>query len=236
MEDNLRILAINSLYFDNNNLFINKSDINVANQWNFIVNTLSRAADNGERVWIVGHIPITNGEATQLFMQRFIELRQQFKDVIDWGFFGHTHHDSYLIYNNTKEAQYFGVDLIAPSLMPDNHNPTFRIYNFTNNNSSNTNGSIMVNYKQYTANLTDANKNNKLNYTLFYSFRDQYNLSPTINNYGKLALLMQENLCNNSLFDKFYYNYWVGNKEKANTDNCNLNCRLQMIKENILNI
>ena len=72
INDKFRLISINSLYYDNNNILID-NNTDVANQFVWLNTILTFAVENNETVWLIGHIPPTSGEAND-FLEILLQI------------------------------------------------------------------------------------------------------------------------------------------------------------------
>ncbi|KAJ7675218.1 sphingomyelin phosphodiesterase [Mycena rosella] len=129
---NLRIIAVNTQYWYEQNFWLYDSDV-VQPDPNgiiaFMVDQLQAAEDAGERVWVIGHIPIGGGD---LLSNYYDQVLQRYKNTIVGQFFGHTHGDQFSIaysnYSQQTAQTAVGAALIAPALTPNSGNPAFKVY------------------------------------------------------------------------------------------------------------
>ena len=135
----LRIITLNTDFWLRSNYlnYYNMSDPDVSGMQSFLIKELQAAEDNGERVWIMGHVltgwdgsnPLPN--PTDLFYQI---VDRYSPHVIANVFFGHTHEDQFMIYyaNNRSDpsiANALTTGWIGPSVTPlTNLNSGFRMY------------------------------------------------------------------------------------------------------------
>ena len=151
--------GLNCLWLDSNNLLMwimNNTDI--YGQLKFLEKNINQSTI------FISHFGPGTGEAEQIFENFLQNITPAFM------FSGHTHQDEIrLILPTNTTAGY--VTYIAPSFMPDNHNPTFRIYEVENYIS-------IINYKQYILNLTLQNQQETsfIGYTEFYDAKYSYDL------------------------------------------------------------
>ncbi|KAL9058188.1 MAG: hypothetical protein Q9162_001912 [Coniocarpon cinnabarinum] len=139
----LRIIALNTDFWYTGNTFNFYNATNPDNsgtlQW--LIDELQSAEDNGERVWILGHVltgwdgsnPLPN--PTNLF---YTIVERYSPHVIANAFWGHTHEDQQMIYyanNGTNRNNSRGLQdaltpgWICPSVTPlTNLNSGFRMY------------------------------------------------------------------------------------------------------------
>ncbi|EJD54425.1 sphingomyelin phosphodiesterase [Auricularia subglabra TFB-10046 SS5] len=137
--DGLRIITLNTDFWYKANYFnyINLMAADPSGMLRFLTDELQEAEDQGDRVWIVGHVltgwdgsnPLEN--PTNLFYQIVDRFSPH---VIANIFFGHTHEDQFSIfYANNATVQSAGtaqsVAWIGPSLTPlTGLNSGFRVY------------------------------------------------------------------------------------------------------------
>jgi hypothetical protein len=99
----LRMITFNSDFWYRSNFlnFINTSNPDVSGSFEFLIDELQAAEDNGERVWLFAHVlsgwdgsnPLPN--PTNLFYQI---VERYSPHVIANIFFGHTHEDQFMLY------------------------------------------------------------------------------------------------------------------------------------------
>ncbi|KAK3377756.1 Metallo-dependent phosphatase-like protein [Podospora didyma] len=135
----LRIITLNTdLYYRNNPYsFLHAADPDFSGMFSFLVQELQKAEDNGERVWIAGHV--LSGWDGSNPMPGGSDMLYQIVDrysphVIAGIFFGHTHEDQTFIYY-TKNGTHQTADnaiassWVGPSITPlTNLNSGYRMY------------------------------------------------------------------------------------------------------------
>jgi hypothetical protein len=97
------MITFNSDFWYRSNFlnFINTSNPDVSGSFEFLIDELQAAEDNGERVWLFAHVlsgwdgsnPLPN--PTNLFYQI---VERYSPHVIANIFFGHTHEDQFMLY------------------------------------------------------------------------------------------------------------------------------------------
>jgi len=137
--DGLRVISLNTDLWYRANWFnyMNLSLADNSGMLRFLTDELQDAEDNGDRVWIIGHVLSgwdgTNGlEApTNLFYQIVDRFSPH---VIANIFFGHTHEDQFSIFyannaTNISAITALATSWIGPSITPlTNLNSGFRVY------------------------------------------------------------------------------------------------------------
>ncbi|XP_060639955.2 acid sphingomyelinase-like phosphodiesterase 3b [Anolis sagrei] len=143
-----RMVVLNTnLYYDNNKQTINLED--PGGQFKWLEETLTSAADAGEKVYIIGHVPPGFFEKKrgkpwfrEHFNQRYTEIIQRHHGVVVAQFFGHHHTDSFrMFYSNAGSP--ISVMFLAPAVTPwkttlpgvhnGANNPGIRLFTYDRN-------------------------------------------------------------------------------------------------------
>jgi sphingomyelin phosphodiesterase len=97
-----------------------------------LVYELDAAEKAGERAYIIGHMPMGDGDALRYGSNYFNQIVNRYKATIAVIFFGRTHRDhfevSYADYSDRCFAGASAISYIAPSLTPTSGMPAFRVY------------------------------------------------------------------------------------------------------------
>ncbi|XP_072465645.1 acid sphingomyelinase-like phosphodiesterase 3b isoform X2 [Notamacropus eugenii] len=118
-----RIVVLNTnLYYSSNGLTANLDDPGSQFQW--LDDVLNNASREGEKVYLIGHVPPGFFEKTRNkawfrphFNQRYVEIIRKHHDVIAGQFFGHHHTDSFrMFYDHTGDP--ISVMFLAPGVSP----------------------------------------------------------------------------------------------------------------------
>ena len=114
---NLRIVSTNCLLCDtvNFNLIRNPTDPQSGIKW--LEDTLKKAEQDNELVYLIGHIPIGEGFFSSECSKRYIALMDRYNYIIRGNFYGHTHNDEFKVmteYFNKEKV--IDIQYIAPSL------------------------------------------------------------------------------------------------------------------------
>ena len=143
---NLRVISLNTNFWYKQNFYLYGAtmprDPNGLFTW--LVAELSRAEHNGERVWILGHMPMGGWDALRDYSHYFNQIVVRYEGIIAGLFFGHTHKDEFQIaykdyasssstgpssnWQDRKAADAVAASFIAPALTPTSGNPAFRVY------------------------------------------------------------------------------------------------------------
>ncbi|KAJ7679351.1 sphingomyelin phosphodiesterase [Mycena polygramma] len=172
---NLRIIAVNTQYWYKQNFWLYDSDA-VQPDPNgiiaFMVNQLQAAEDAGERVWVIGHIPIGSSDVGVDQSNYFDQVLQRYKNAIAGQFFGHTHGDQFQIaysnYSNQTAQTAVSVALIGPALTPNSGNPAVKVYEIDPDTFEVMDSSV------YFTNTSDPNFQVDPKWSLYYSARQTY--------------------------------------------------------------
>jgi sphingomyelin phosphodiesterase len=175
LETNLRIIALNCFLCDVLNFFLIKDPTDPAKQFEWLESVLRAAERDGEKVFLIGHIP--PGDSTYLSecSKRYNALTDRFSHIIRGHFYGHTHYDEFRVinqyFNSTVPA---GIIFTAPSLTSYSfQHPSFRIYEMDEESK------LLLDFHQYRMNLTEANLNpgRKPEWRISYSAREKFGVS-----------------------------------------------------------
>ena len=173
--------------------------------------------DSNQNIWILGHIPIGSSEANKNFTNYFYEIVQKYD--IKYQFWGHTHQDYFTIV--LKDDIPKGFSFICPSIMFDNRYSSFRQYELDDNFD-------IVNYKSYIADLNKVISNDKVEYELYYSAKDSFQL----NSFDKKSYFNLYNRMkyNDTLIQIYHKHYNPG----FNNYYCDKKCKQSYLNEIIM--
>lgn len=204
----VKLISLNTLYYDQHNLLINHSNINYGDQWNWLLSEVESAEKQNQTVWLIGHVYPGNGEATKRYTEEMIALMNQYNKTIRYQLWGHSHNDFHFVYPNST-----GIGWVTPSIMPDQHYPAFRVFEYDPITFT------ILDYIQYTANLTEADEKDELIFRPEYSAKSSYNLKDM--EAHSWIKLYNDLYTNQSLFKNYYSHY----KTEYNTQDCDLQCQ-----------
>ncbi|KAE8441924.1 hypothetical protein EG329_004182 [Mollisiaceae sp. DMI_Dod_QoI] len=131
---NLRVISLNTnlYYVENYWLYEPTMETDPSGQFAWLVSELSAAEAAGERVYLIGHMPMGLSDAFRDASNYFDQIVNRYSATIAALFFGHTHVDQFEIAYSDYTAQTFSnaleVSYIAPSMTPTSGHPAFRIY------------------------------------------------------------------------------------------------------------
>ncbi|KAG6020846.1 hypothetical protein E4U40_005789 [Claviceps sp. LM458 group G5] len=130
----LRVIGINTnlYYYLNLWLYMEPMNPDPEGQLKWLVQELAAAEQMGEKVWIIGHMPMGDVDVMRHSSNMFNQITSRFSHTISAMFFGHTHLDQYQISYKDGAKQTAGnasvISFIAPSITPSDGNPAFRVY------------------------------------------------------------------------------------------------------------
>lgn len=131
---NLRIISINTNFWYKSNfwMFEQTMEYDPSGMLAWLVSELEAAETAGERVWLLGHMPLGSTDAFHDQSYYFDTIIQRFDATIAAVFYGHTHKDEFEVaysnYSDQTAATATMMSYIAPALTPTSGNPTFRVY------------------------------------------------------------------------------------------------------------
>ena len=222
---NYRLIAINSLYYDNNNILGSPTNL-TANQWEWFIHTLNNSRANNSKVWIIGHIYPGSEEAQTWFDIQYNQIVNEYSDIIQAQFWGHSHCDQFFFNRNSQSITNMGY--VTPSVMPDSQQSSLRIFLYNRTSME------ILDLINYVANITELNENpsvtiSNLNYTFYYSALDSYDM-PDLGLNSWIDLL-EEFKINETMFNLYATRYYPDLPHGNCTDVCRLNllCAIQYV-------
>ena len=170
-----RLVSFNSIYYDGHNLFKHKKNLYNDSQVMWLKTILDKSRLYGQQVWFISHIFPSAGESTREYNAIMKQIFWDYRDVIRYQWWGHSHNDQFILYQHTDYLTNISTihssGMVGPSIMPDKRFPAFRIYEYDTDTFS------LIDYTQYVANLSEIISNNAMHYHIHYSFKKTYNLS-----------------------------------------------------------
>ncbi|XP_071325959.1 acid sphingomyelinase-like phosphodiesterase 3b [Trachinotus anak] len=161
-----RMMVLNTnLYYDQNKLTLDMED--PAGQFSWADRVLTEAANNKEKVYIIGHVPPGFFEKkrhkpwfTSQFNKQYLDLIQKHHSVILGQFFGHHHTDSFRMFYNSEDSPISTMFLspgvtpwktTLPGVVDGANNPGIRVFEYD------TQTLLVKDVVTYYLNLTQAN-------------------------------------------------------------------------------
>lgn len=130
----LRMISLNTNFWYRQNFWLYEKTIehDPSGMLSWLATELEAAEAAGERVWVLGHMPLGSGDAFHDQSHYFDSIIQRFDGTVSGVFYGHTHKDEFEIAYSNYSAQSAATatmaSYIAPALTPTSGNPTFRVY------------------------------------------------------------------------------------------------------------
>eukprot|EP00824_Muranothrix_gubernata_P024492 TRINITY_DN722_c1_g1_i1.p1 TRINITY_DN722_c1_g1~~TRINITY_DN722_c1_g1_i1.p1 ORF type:complete len:633 (+),score=130.55 TRINITY_DN722_c1_g1_i1:226-1899(+) len=173
LEPGLRVVSINTQYCDYINFWLLLNMTDPLNQLQWLSQVLYDAEAAGERVLLLGHIPMGSGDCLIHYNNKYWALLDRFRHVITNQLFGHTHNDEFRIYSDMATAsEPILVSYTGPSFTPlTNHNPSYRIYKLDRNTMT------FADWDHMYAELEEAQKHDRLTFKLEYSPLQAYGMT-----------------------------------------------------------
>ena len=171
---NLRVISFNTnLYYKQNFwLYETTMETDPSGQLAWLVGELDAAEKAGERVWLLGHMPMGAGDAFHDGSNYFNQIVKRYSATIAAQFYGHTHKDEFQItysdYTKQTAANAVDVSYIAPALTPTSGNPTFRVYSIDPVTFG------VLDYTVYFANISSPTYQSGPTWQKYYSVKETY--------------------------------------------------------------
>lgn len=227
---NLSIISFNTNYYDDGNYWNVMADNHYHQLFN-LTGWLNQTLETLEPpVYLVGHIPLGSSNLIDL-IQVYQEILTLHISKIKGALFGHYHTDQFeILHQSSNLSNPILVLWSAPALIPDDTNPSYRLYEVSNKTGE------ILNYYQYRLKLPIGQNTIKPipKWYLAYDFKTAYNqkdLSPesTQNLITRLGK-------SKKLFAKFENNYFGGRDNHINQSKliCQMSYARQDLKKNCL--
>ncbi|XP_066150023.1 sphingomyelin phosphodiesterase 1-like [Euwallacea fornicatus] len=225
-----RVIALNSNVCYTMNLWLVYENKDTYGQLQWLVEVLTEAEKNGEKVHILAHLPVTDDDSdcVKVWSRELSKIILRFSDTITAQFNGHTHYDEFKLFfeNNTTKEEVKAVAYNGASFTTIwGTNSNYRIYDVDSTNLT------VTDYSEYTFNLTDANLDSETspNWYQLYSFKDAYELPDlTFKSLSNLYAQMNSNDSDNSLVKK-YYKYRYRNSDVFKEEDCDSQCKKKLV-------
>lgn len=130
----LRIISVNTNFWYKSNYWLYETTMesDPSGMLSWLASELTAAETAGERVWLLGHMPLGSTDAFHDQSYYFDTIIQRFDATISAVFYGHTHKDewelAYANYTDQTAESATMMSYVAPALTPTSGNPTFRVY------------------------------------------------------------------------------------------------------------
>lgn len=234
----LRVISLNTNMYYKLNFWLYQKNMekDPNGQWTWLVKELDAAEKAGDRVYIIGHMPMGDGDAFYDGSNYFDQIVNRYSNTIAAMFFGHTHVDhfeiSYSDYSKRNFANAKAMTYISPSLTPTSGMPTFRVYEVDPETFA------VLDTVQYMADMTNPEfQTTGPVWTKYYSAKEVYGsvLSPPLTDpAAELSPAFWHNVteafeANSTLFDAYMARKSRGWNPASCTGDCKKNelCQLR---------
>ncbi|XP_051908024.1 acid sphingomyelinase-like phosphodiesterase 3a [Hippocampus zosterae] len=210
----VRVVSVNSiLYYGPNHATVNMSD--PAGQYEWLDDTLKKAGDDMEKVYIISHVPLgflpSLRNVTAIrdeHNEKLLNIFRRHSHVIAGHFYGHTHKDSIMVLLDSKDSPVNSV-FVAPAVTPIrsfsepySNNPAVRLYFYDKRDFG------ILDLWQYFLNLTEANLEQRANWKLEYIMTKAFGM-PDLRPPNLLQLAVRLWLPPNAAFDTYFAHFTV---------------------------
>ncbi|XP_029984707.1 cyclic GMP-AMP phosphodiesterase SMPDL3A [Sphaeramia orbicularis] len=210
----LRLVSLNTiLYYGPNKATVNMTD--PAGQFEWLEDTLQKATQNLEKVFIIAHVPVGYLPFTrnitairEIHNERLVTIFRKYSHVIAGQFYGHTHRDSIMVLLDQGGKPVNSV-FVSPAVTPIksvlesfSNNPGFRMYLFNPKDYS------VLDIWQYYLNLTEANEKQRSDWRLEYIMTKAFGLTD-LQPQSLLQLGLSFWLPQTKAFDKYFSHFMV---------------------------
>lgn len=171
---NLRIISFNTNFYYKENFWLYQKTMETdpSGQLEWLVSELDAAETAGERVWLLGHMPLGSGDAFHDGSNYFNQIIQRYDATIAAVFYGHTHKDEFEIaysnYTDQNANTATMMSYIAPALTPTSGNPTFRVYSVDPVTFG------ILDFTVYFANMSSSTYQTSPTWEKYYSAKEAY--------------------------------------------------------------
>lgn len=172
--DDLKIISFNTMFYYTDNFWMYEKDweTDPSGQLAWLVDELDDAETAGQRVWIIGHMPMGSSSAFHDGSNYFQQIVDRYDATIAAMFFGHTHKDefeiSYTNYTDQNADTANMVSYIAPALTPSSGNPSFRVYSIDPVTFG------VLDFTEYYANISSSTYQDGPTWEALYSAKEAY--------------------------------------------------------------
>ncbi|OJJ42903.1 hypothetical protein ASPZODRAFT_75285 [Penicilliopsis zonata CBS 506.65] len=232
-DGNLRIIAFNSQFYYNENFWLYEATMETdpSGQLAWLVTELEAAESAGERVWLMGHMPMGSSSAFHDGSNYFNQIIERYDATIAATFYGHTHKDEFEIAYSDYSAQSAAtanmVSYIAPALTPTSGNPTFRVYSVDPVTFG------VLDFTVYIANMSAPGYQDSPTWEKYYSAKEAYGAlldPPVTDSAAEMTPAFWHNVT--ALFeddDTVFQDYYARKSRGWDVDSCTGSCKTDEI-------
>ncbi|KAK7076988.1 Sphingomyelin phosphodiesterase [Halocaridina rubra] len=202
----LRVVSMNSNYCYNFNWWLIYDDVDPAAELVWIGNQLNDAEVNGEKVYLIAHIPSGSGDCLKTWSHEFNKIVFRYESTIAGLFYGHTHKDHFMVfYDPVETTRPYHIGYIAGSQTPYSYlNPGYKVYTIDGDYAGSS--YRVLDHENWVVDLELANLNDDPQFYHLYSAKGAYNMTDlTPASWDNLLTKMEEP--DSPLFDAFYRHY-----------------------------
>lgn len=130
----LKVISLNSNCYYQKNLYAYidvENEPDLFGQWEFLIDELVESEEQGQRVWILAHIPAGDTDALPIQSNIFAKIVERFSPyTIANIFYGHTHRDQFkILYSDTNSLEPVNMAWVSQAITPlGPANPSWRYY------------------------------------------------------------------------------------------------------------
>lgn len=222
-----RVIALNNNYCDGKNMWLFVNPIDPTGQLSWLVDELLKAEENGEKVYILGHIPPGSMDCLSGWSRNYYNIIYRFESTVAAQFFGHTHADEFEVFydSNSTSASRRATNMayVGPSVTPySGYNPGYRIY-VVDGNYTNCSWAV-IDHENYFLNLTEANSSPQPQWEQLYSAKSTYEMNSL--QPSEWDNLIRKMRLNDTLFQSYYKFYSRGS---PTSPACDHSCKDSLI-------
>jgi len=181
VREGLRIISVNTNFCNNFNFWLALNFDDPHQHLHWIYKELQRAEQNGESVYMVGHIPPGSSSCTGRWSEEYTRLVTRFRHTIAAQFFGHTHNDEFKVFvaedPQAPDRQRIATSIayVGPSQTPiDGLNPSYRIYTIDAGESGNFSESTnyVLDHETFWMDLVSAQQSGEVAFQPLYKAKE----------------------------------------------------------------
>ena len=226
----LRIISLNTnhAYLLNWWIFVGGRDPD--NMLHWLVRELQAAEDEGQSVYILGHIPPGQRDVSRFWTLAFGTIVERYEATIVAQFYGHTHRDEVeILYDGPERERAISVAYLCPSITPfTNLNPGFRIYEVDDATNR------IVNHYTWIMDLPASNRALKPIWTLEYDAKSAFNMQGLeVDDWHRWTVDLELELASNKTDGELMNKYLLFRRKSAAADmtksGCDVKCRARML-------
>eukprot|EP01095_Lingulamoeba_sp_RSL-Kostka_P000288 TRINITY_DN1044_c1_g2_i1.p1 TRINITY_DN1044_c1_g2~~TRINITY_DN1044_c1_g2_i1.p1 ORF type:complete len:497 (+),score=90.22 TRINITY_DN1044_c1_g2_i1:64-1554(+) len=207
---NSKLIVLNTVLYSTERLGGDDSD-DPCGQFSFLETELQDAENNNQFVILQYHIPagVNSYDRTEPWKSKYVtsfnKILNNHKSTIKIQLGAHYHTDDYRLFPSTKDIDIdsrlsSSAVLLNPSVSPVHYNnPSFRMYNATNEK--------ILNYVQYYADLLQSNIKESLSFEIEYSLNDAYSVKEI--SLETISTIVDEITYSNRLYNEYYSHKYV---------------------------